>query len=120
MSELTPDSTSRRWFITLTGSTHHPSALRAGTDLALAAGAFGQQVTLVFMGGALEFLTSPPTRDDALHRLLGSLPFYEIDTVYALTPHDAVLSFRDDLNIVCITPDDWASAAENADIVVNY
>lgn len=72
------------------------------------------------MGDALEFLTSPPTRDDALHRLLGSLPFYEIDTVHALTPHDAFLSFRDDLKIVRMTPEDWVSAAENADIVVNY
>ena len=94
--------------------------LRAGTDLALAAGAFGQQVTLAFVGDALKLLTSPPPRDDALHRLLGSLPFYEIDTVHALAPSDEPLPFRDDLNIVRMSPEEWTTAAENADIVVNY
>ena len=120
MSDLTSSSNSKHWLITLSGAPRSVSAVRAGADLALAAGAFGQQVTLVFSGEGLEFLKPAPAHDESLYRLLGSLPFYEIDTVHALAPSDVPLPFRDDLNIVRMSPEDWTTAAENADIVVNY
>ena len=96
------------------------SAIRAGADLALAAGAFGQQVTLVFSGAGLEFLKPNPAHDQSLYRLLGSLPFYEIEQVHALTLHGEGRLFRSDLSVVTMTPDQWAVAAAGADIVVNY
>ena len=96
------------------------SAVRAGADLALAAGAFGQQVTLVFSGAGLEFLKPKPAHDQSLYRLLGSLPLYEIEQVHALTLHGEGRLFRSDLSVVTMTPDQWAVAAAGADIVVNY
>ena len=120
MSDLTLSSNSKRWLITLSGAPRSLSAFRAGADLALAAGAFGQQVTLVFSGAGLEFLKPAPAHNESLYRLLGSLPFYEIEQVHALTLHGEHPSFRSDLAVVAMTSDEWAAAAAGADIVVNY
>ena len=120
MSDLTPSSNSKRWLITLSGAPRSLSAVRAGADLALAAGAFGQQVTLVFSGEGLEFLKPAPAHDESLYQLLGSLPFYEIEQVNALTLGEESRLFRSDLAVVTMTPDEWAAAAAAADIVVNY
>ncbi|MEC8111944.1 MAG: DsrE family protein [Pseudomonadota bacterium] len=120
MSDLTPSSNCKRWLITLSGAPRSVSAVRAGADLALAAGAFGQQVTLVFSGTGLELLKPAPALDESLYRLLGSLPFYEIEKVHALTLHGEHPSFRSDLPVVTMTPDEWVVAAAGADIVVNY
>lgn len=120
MSDLTSASNSKRWLITLSGAPRSLSAVRAGADLALAAGAFGQQVTLVFSGAGLEFLKPAPAHNESLYRLLGSLPFYEIEQVHALTLHGEHPSFRSDLAVVAMTSDEWSAAAAAADIVVNY
>ena len=89
-------------------------------DLALAAGAFGQRVTLVFSGEGLALLTSEPDRHESLHRLLGSLPYYEIDHVYALPSHNEAPTYRDDLAVLPISQPEWSAAEAAADIVVNY
>jgi len=120
LSDLTPSSNSKRWLITLSGTPHSVSAVRAGADLALAAGAFGQQVTLVFSGEGLEFLKPNPAHDEALYRLLGSLPFYEVEQVHALNLGGETPLFRSDLPVVTMTPDEWTAAVAGADIVVNY
>jgi len=120
LSDLTSASNSKRWLITLSGAPRSVSAVRAGADLALAAGAFGQQVTLVFSGAGLEFLKPAPAHNESLYRLLGSLPFYEIEQVHALTLHGEHPSFRSDLAVVAMTSDEWSAAAAAADIVVNY
>ena len=120
MSDLTASSNSKRWLITLSGAPRSVSAVRAGADLALAAGAFGQQVTLVFSGEGLEFLKPAPAHDESLYRLLGSLPFYEIEQVHALPLPEENPLFRSDLPVVTMTPDEWVVAAAGADIVVNY
>mgnify|MGYP005716925291 FL=1 len=120
MSDLTPSFNRKHWLITLSGAPRSVSAVRAGADLALAAGAFGQQVTLVFSGTGLELLKPAPALDESLYRLLGSLPLYEIEKVHALTLHGEHPSFRSDLPVVTMTPDEWVVAAAGADIVVNY
>ena len=89
-------------------------------DLALAAGAFGQRVTLVFSGEGLALLTSEPDRHELLHRLLGSLPYYEIDRVYALASHNEASTYRDDLAVLPMSQSEWSAAEAAADIVVNY
>ena len=96
------------------------TALRAGADLALAAGAFGQRVTLVFSGEGLALLTSEPDRHESLHRLLGSLPYYEIDRVYALASYNEAPTYRDDLTVLSMSQVEWSAAEAAADIVVNY
>ena len=120
LSDLAPSANSKTWLITLSGTAGSSTALRAGTDLALAAGAFGQKVTLVFSGEGLELLKPEPGHSEALHRLLGSLPYYEIDRVYALSTHDEALSFRDDLTVLPMTQLEWSAAAAASDITVNY
>lgn len=120
MSELAPDNNTKNWLITLTGKMHSKAALQAGADLALAAGAFGQKVTLVFSGEGLALLEPQPERHEALHRLLGSLPYYEIDQVYALASHHEALTYRDDLSVLPMSQAEWTAAEVASDIVVNY
>ena len=63
------------------------SLARAGLDVALATAAFDQPVELLFTGEGV-FNLLPEQHSDALGvknigKLLGSLPLYDIDTVYA-------------------------------------
>ena len=120
MSDLSHNSNSKDWLITLSGKVQSSTALQAGADLALAAGAFGQRVTLVFSGEGLALLTSEPDRHESLHRLLGSLPYYEIDRVYALASHNEAPAYRDDLTVLPMSQSEWSAAEAAADIVVNY
>ena len=102
------------------GSSPSDNSLQAGTDLALAAGAFGQSVTLVLAGEALDLLKASAQGDDGLWRLLGSLPYYDIDAVYALEWEDRPDVLREDLNIVDMSRAEWRAVAGDADIVVHY
>ena len=120
MSELSSNSNSKDWLITLSGKAHATATLQAGVDLALAAGAFGQKVTLAFSGEGLALLQSEPERHESLHRLLGSLPYYEIERVYALTSDDVPLPYRDDLTVLPMSQAEWTAAKMASDIVVNY
>jgi len=95
-------------------------ALRAGTELALAAGAFGQQVTLVFGGSGLSLLAPQAGASSELAKLLGSLPYYDIDAVYRLPALEEPATWRDDLTIRPIAAEEWQAAAAEADVVVNY
>ena len=120
MSEVTLDSNSKNWLVTLSGKAQSTAALQAGADLALAAGAFGQIVTLVFTGEGLALLRPEPEGHESLHRLLGSLPYYEIEQVYALASDDVALPYRDDLTVLPMSQAEWTAAEMASDIVVNY
>ena len=120
MSDLSPDSNSKDWLITLSGTAQSSTALQAGGELALAAGAFRQRVTLVFCGEGLALLASEPDRHESLHRLLGSLSYYEIDRVYALESHNEAPTYRDDLAVLPMSQAEWTAAEMASDIVVNY
>ncbi len=104
----------------LAGKAQAPGTLQAGVDLALAAGAFGQKVTLVFSGEGLALLKPEPERHEPLHRLLGSLPYYEIDQVYALASNSEALTYREDLTVLPMSQAEWTAAQVASDIVVNY
>ena len=120
MSELSSNTNSKDWLITLSGKAQSTAALKAGADLALAAGAFGQKVTLVFSGEGLALLQPEPERHESLHRLLGSLPYYEIERVYALSSDHVALPYRDDLTVLPMSQAEWTAAEMASDIVVNY
>ena len=77
-------------------------------------------MTLVFSGEGLALLASEPDRHESLHRLLGSLPYYEIDRVYALVSQNEAASYRDDLAVLPMSQSEWSAAETAADIVVNY
>ena len=95
-------------------------ALRAGTELALAAGAFGQRVTLVFGGSGLSLLAHQAGDSSELAKLLGSLPYYDIETVYRLPATEDPETWRDDLTIRPLSAHEWQAMAAEADVVVNY
>mgnify|MGYP001246798285 CR=1 FL=1 len=120
MSELASNTNSKDWLITLAGKAQATGTLQAGVDLALAAAAFGQKVTLVFSGEGLALLKPEPERHEPLHRLLGSLPYYEIDRVYALASRNEAPTYRDDLAVLPMSQSEWSAAEAAADIVVNY
>mgnify|MGYP003330915550 FL=1 len=120
MSELASNTNSKYWLITLTGEAQGTGTLQAGVDLALAAGAFGQKITLVFSGEGLALLKPKPERYEPLHRLLGSLPYYEIDQVYALASNSEALTYREDLTVLPMSQAEWTAAQVASDIVVNY
>lgn len=121
MSDHSETGNHRKWLLTLSGgSSSSDNGLQAGTDLALAAGAFGQSVTLVLAGEALDLLNAYTQGDDRLWRLLGSLPYYDIDSVYALEWEDRPDVLREDLNIVAMSRAEWRAVASEADIVVHY
>lgn len=122
-------SNRKSWLITLAGgapiSAGDPdgtdrAALQAGLDLALAAGAFGQRVTLVFAGGGVDLVTHTTDAEDPLYRLLGSAPFYDIDSVYVLDGATSQGAFRDDLHVTAMSHKEWLAAAGEAHVVINY
>ena len=96
------------------------TAVQAGLDLALAAGAFGQRVTLVFAGGGVDLVTHTTDAEDPLYRLLGSAPFYDIDSVYVLDGATPQTPFRDDLQVLAMSYNEWLAAAGEAHVVINY
>ncbi len=112
MSDLASNSNSKDWLITLSGKAQATATLQAGVDL--------QKVTLVFSGEGLALLQPEPRRHESLHRLLGSLPHYEIDQVYALASYSEALTYRDDLTVLPISQAEWAATEVTSDIVVNY
>jgi len=114
-------SNSKHWLLTISGGADgDPQTMQAGVDLALAAGAFGQQVTLVFSGAALQLLCKKAPPEEALFRLLGSLPYYDIEHVFALSCSEENLIYREDIRIATLTPRQWSDIASKADIAVNY
>ena len=120
MSEPASNTNSKDWLITLAGKAQATGTLQAGVDLALAAGAFGQKITLVFSGEGLALLKPEPDCHEPLHRLLGSLPYYEIDQVYALASTSEALTYREDLTVLPMSQAEWTAAKVASDIVVNY
>ena len=120
MSDLASDTNSKDWLITLASNAQATGTLQAGVDLALAAAAFGQKVTLVFAGEGLALLEPEPERHQPLHRLLGSLPYYEIAQVYALASISEALTYREDLTVLPMSQAEWTAAQVASDIVVNY
>ena len=122
-------SNRKSWLITLAGGAPTSTgdsdgadrtALQAGLDLALAAGAFGQRVTLVFAGGGVDLVTHTTDAEDPLYRLLGSAPFYAIDLVYVLDGATSQTIFRDDLHVTAMSHNEWLAAAGEAHVVINY
>ncbi len=76
------------WLIRLTSAPNFSSRALQGIDTVLACGAFGQSVTVVIEGEALELLrenlgAAPGERN--LYRQIESLPLYDIDTLYVVT-----------------------------------
>lgn len=81
----TPDTTTGDLLVILRHAAHGSSWLREGLDAALVAAAFGQRVTLLFMGdGVLALLKgqqSGALGQKGTHPTLEMLEMYDIDTL---------------------------------------
>ena len=117
-----PLSNSKGWLITLSSaSPDKDEEVRAALDLALAAGAFGQQVTLVLCADALDLAAKSASHHQQSHQLLGAAPFYDIEQIFVLGCDEIPDSdLRTDLPLVRLTHDEWRRAEQKADIALTY
>ena len=114
-------SNSKQWLIMISGGGENPAlAFKGGLDLALAAGAMGQHVSLAFSGQGLDLLHASPNQVSDTYRLLGSAPFYDIKQIYAVYEGEATLPLRTDIPIALMSAHAWQAAIASHDVVVNY
>lgn len=91
-------------------------------DTIMAAGAFGQEVAVLFMDDGLKYLDTdlvPAEGQSDLRKLLKSLPLYDVERLHVLaqsTPETAALSLPADV----ISKPDFLALIESVDHVVTY
>ena len=89
----------------------------------MAAGAFGQQVSLLFMGegrGYLDAEITPGDEQTDLRKLLKSLPLYDVDDVYVLADEDADSKAAFTIRAEIISSDRATQLIAHADHVVSF
>ena len=89
----------------------------------MAGGAFGQQVSVLFMGegrGYLDDEITPGDEQTDLRKLLKSLPLYDVDNVYVLADQDADTMAAFTVPAEIISSDDASRLIANADHVVSF
>ena len=92
-------------------------------DASMAAGAFGQNASVLFTGPGCQYLNqdiSPPADQADLRKLLKSLPFYDIDHLYMSSNEPITNTNVGDLLVTCLQPSDIASLMSNASHVVTF
>ncbi len=94
-----------------------------GVDLVMAAGAFGQQVAVLFMGEGCRYLDAkitPGNYQTDLRKLLKSLPLYDVENVYVLADEDADKKDAFTIPVEMITSDRASKLIARADHVVSF
>ena len=89
----------------------------------MAAGAFGQNASVVFTSEGCQYLNqdlSPPVDRTDLRKLLESLPLYDIDHLYVSSNEPIANSNVGDLPVTYLEPSDIASLISNASHVVTF
>lgn len=89
----------------------------------MAAGAFGQQVSLLFMGegrGYLDAEITPGDEQTDLRKLLKSLPLYDVDNVFVLADEDADTKAAFTVPAEIIASDDASRLIAHAGHVVSF
>ena len=89
----------------------------------MAAGAFGQQVSVLFMGegrGYLDAEITPGDEQTDLRKLLKSLPLYDVDDVYVLADEDSDTKAAFTVPAEVIASDDASGLIAHADHVVSF
>ena len=92
-------------------------------DAIMAAGAFGQNASVLFSGAGCQYLDkdiSPPADQTDLRKLLKSLPFYDVDHLYISSHEPIPKSNLGDLTVTFLEPSDIASLLSNASHVVTF
>ena len=89
----------------------------------MAGGAFGQQVSVLFVGEGRGYLDPEITPGDDqidLRKLLKSLPLYDVNNVYVLAEHDADTMAPFTVPAEIIASDDASRLIAHADHVVSF
>jgi len=92
-------------------------------DAVMAAGAFGQRVSVLFMAKGREYLDveiAPSNGESDLRKLLRSLPLYDVDDVYVLTDMNAETNASLSIPAEIITAERASRLIANADHVVSF
>ena len=114
----------RSTWLFIIGSTPYTHELSSdpAIDASMAAGAFGQNASVLFTGAGCQYLNqdiSPPADQADLRKLLKSLPLYEIDHLY-VSSNEPIDTTVVDLPVTCLEPSDIASLISNASHVVTF
>lgn len=116
------------WLILISSEPYTCPKAASGIDAALACGAFGQKVTVVFEGGGLNILCAThnaPNGERNLFKQVASFPLYEIDSVLAVT-NDKDIQHRlagqapSDLVITAISHDELGRHCANATHILSF
>jgi len=95
----------------------------AGLDAAMAAGAFGQDVSVLLRGTAVfEFAKGQcvPATERHVGKTLASLPFYDIESVYVDDTYWSQVNPIDDLDVTVICPAGMGELIAAADHVLSF
>jgi sulfur relay (sulfurtransferase) DsrF/TusC family protein len=115
---------SASWLIVIASAPYqHRLDSDPAVDLVMAAGAFGQQVSVLFMGegrGYLDAEITPGDEQTDLRKLLKSLPLYDVDDVYVLADEDADTKAAFTVPAEIIASDDASRLIAHADHVVSF
>ena len=115
---------SASWLIVIASAPYqHRLDSDPAVDLVMATGAFGQQVSVLFMGegrGYLDAEITPGDDQTDLRKLLKSLPLYDVDGVYVLTDEVANSNDAFTIPVEMITSDRASKLITHTDHVVSF
>ena len=117
------DKTTAWLFIIGVGPYTHELLSDPAIDATMAAGAFGQNASVLFTGEGCQYLNqgiSPPPDQADLRKLLKSLPLYDIEHLYVSSEEPVANVDTGDLPVTRLAPADIASLISNASQVVTF
>ena len=110
-------------FIIASGPYRHDLDSDPAIDIVMAAGAFGQQTMVLFMGDGLGYLDtkiSAPDGHSDLRKLLKSLPLYEVETVHVVAEEESALPASLSIPVEAIDTGRVSELFARADHVVTF
>lgn len=114
----------KHWLFILQGAPYFDPLVTSGLDAAMAAGAFGQQVSVLLTGaGVLQLLKGQSPPRDARHvgKTLAGFPLYDIESIYVdQRAWDAVQDRAIALEVTPIDPQGIRALIGSADHVMSF
>ena len=115
---------SASWLLVISSAPYQPLLdSDPAVDIIMAAGAFGQQVSVLFAGegrGYLDAEIAPGDDQTDLRKLLKSLPLYDVDEVYVLADENPDVKAAFTIPAEVIASDRLSRLIAQADHVVTF
>ena len=113
------------WLIRIHTAPYISPKAALGLDATLACGAFGQAVKLVLEGPAIELLKPLPAAPESgrnLHKMIASLPLYDVERVYILSEDLTTIpeATFDELQITRVNSGELANLIANSRHVLSF